>query len=103
MMDASSRPTRPKQITPKEFRIKHDRRHVHHVVRPVAPAGEETVKVSENLLGPKIDATFSRVAMSEFDYGNPLRPEEKNQRNHPQPDGDAAVGCDGGKNIQVEN
>ena len=83
--------------------IKHDRRHVHHVVGPVAPPGEKTVKVAEYFLGPKIHAPFSRVTMSEFDYGNSLRPEEKNQGNHPQPDGDAAIGRDGGKNIQVEN
>jgi len=58
---------------------------------------------SPNLLGPKIDATFSRVAMSEFDLRRSPVAREKNQGNHPQPDRDAAVGRDGGKNIQVEN
>ena len=83
--------------------IEHDRRHIEHVVGPVTPAGEETVEVSENLLGPEIDSTFARVAMSEFDDGDALRPEEKKKGNDPEPDGDAAVGGDGGDHVEVED
>src|SRR6266850_366800 len=150
MTEASSSPTRPKQITPNEFRtnpgfagilksaavtavpnrvhttipspiksaaampvaqdeygdsdeIEHHRGNVHHVVRPIAPAGEKAVEVAENFLRPKVDAAFPRVAMSELDHGNALRPEKKNQRDHPQPDGDAAVSGYRRNNIQVEN
>ena len=41
--------------------------------------------------------------MGEFDDGNALRPEEKKKRDDPEPDGDAAVGGDGGDYIQVED
>src|ERR1019366_3479465 len=83
--------------------IEHDRRHIEHVVGPVTPAGEETVEVSENLLGPEIDSTFARVAMSEFDDGDALRPEEEDEGDDPKPDGDAAVRGDRRDDIQVEH
>ncbi len=47
--------------------IQHDGRDVHHVVGPVAPAGEESVEVAEDFLGPQIDAAFAR------DSGAPVR------------------------------
>src|SRR6266446_7008392 len=83
--------------------IEHHGGNVHHIIRPIAPAGEKAVEVAENFLRPKIDAAFSRVTMSELNHGNALRPEKKNQRDHPQPDRDAAVGGDRRNNIQVEN
>src|SRR5882672_361015 len=83
--------------------IEHHGGNVHHVVRPIAPAGEKAVEVAENFFRPEIDAAFSRVTMSELNHGNSLRPEKKNQRDHPQPDRDAAVGGDRRNNIQVED
>ena len=56
--------------------IEHHGRHVEHVVRPVAPAGEESVEVAENLFGPQIDAAFAGIAVREFDDGDALRPEK---------------------------
>src|ERR1019366_445703 len=83
--------------------VEHDGRHVEHVVGPVTPAGEESVEVAEDFLRPEIDATLTGIAMSEFDDGDALRPEEKKKRDDPEPDGDAAVGRDGGDYVQVED
>ncbi len=83
--------------------IEHDCRHVEHVVGPVAPAGEESVEVAENFFGPEIDAAFAGIAVGEFDDGDALRPEEKKQRDDPEPDGDAAVGGDGGDDVEIED
>src|SRR5947207_12225597 len=33
--------------------IQHDGRHIHHVVRPVAPAGEKTMEVAKDFLDRK--------------------------------------------------
>ena len=57
--------------------VEHDRRHVEHVVGPVAPAGEESVEVAEDFFGPEIDAAFAGITVGEFDDGDALRPEEK--------------------------
>ena len=83
--------------------VEHDGRHVEHVVGPVAPAGEEAVEVAEDFLGPEIDAAFAGIAMGEFDDGDALRPEEEEQGDDPEPDGDAAVGGDGGHDVEVED
>jgi len=50
------------------------------------------VKVAEDFFRPEIDATFTGIAMRQFDDRDALRPEEEEKRNNPQPDGDAAVG-----------
>src|SRR5208282_4655169 len=82
--------------------IEHHRGDVHHVIRPVAPAGEEAVEIAEFPLGPQIHAAFPRIAMSKLNHGNSLRPEKKNQRNQPKPNGDAAVRRDAGHHIEIE-
>jgi hypothetical protein len=46
-----------------------------------------------------IDTTFARVAVRQFDHGNPLRPEEKEQRDDPQPNGDPTIGGNGRNNV----
>src|SRR5215472_1848017 len=84
-------------------KVQHDGGNVHHVVGPVAPAREKTVKVAEDFLGPQINAAFAWVTVREFDDGDALRPEKKKKRNDPKPDGDAAVCGDGWDNVQVEN
>jgi hypothetical protein len=43
--------------------VEHDRRHVEHVVGPVAPAGKKSVEVAEDFFGPEIDAAFAGIAM----------------------------------------
>ena len=83
--------------------IEHDRRHVEHVVGPVAPAGEESVEVAEDFLGPEVDAAFAGIAVREFDDRDALRPEEKKKRDDPEPDRDAAVGRDRGDNVEIED
>src|SRR5258708_40140103 len=83
--------------------IKHDRRHVHHVVRPVAPTGEKTVEVPEYFLGPEVDAALARITMREFNHGDALRPEEQYERDNPQPHRYATIGADGRNDVEVEN
>ncbi len=83
--------------------IEHHGRDVHHVVGPVAPAGEEAVEVAEDFFGPEVDAAFAGIAMGEFDDGDSLRPEKKNERNDPEPDGDAAVGGDRWDDVEIED
>ena len=83
--------------------VKHDGRHVEHVVGPVAPAGEKSVEVAEDFFRPEIDSAFAGITVGEFDDGDALRPEEKKKRDDPEPDGDAAVGRDGGDDVQVED
>jgi len=83
--------------------IQHHRRHIEHVVGPVAPAGEKAVEVAEDFFGPKIDSALSGIAVSEFDYGDALRPEKKNKRDEPEPHRDPTVGGYGGNYVQVED
>ena len=83
--------------------VEHDGRHVEHVVGPVAPAGEESVEVAEDFFGPEIDAAFAGITVGEFDDGDALRPEEKDEGDDPEPDGDAAVGGDGRDDVEVED
>ncbi len=52
--------------------VKHDRRHVEHVVGPVTPAGEKSVEVTENFFGPEIDAAFAGITVGEFDDSDAL-------------------------------
>src|ERR1700752_3073532 len=83
--------------------VQHDGGHVHHVVGPVAPAGEEPVKVAEDFFGPEIDAAFAGKAVGELDDGNALGPEEKQKVDEPEPDRDATVCGDGGDNVEIED
>src|ERR1700692_4406480 len=82
--------------------VEHDCRHVEHVVGPVAPAGEESVEIAKDFFRPQVDAAFAGVAMGECDDGDALRPEEEDEGDDPEPDGDAAVGGDGGDDVEVE-
>jgi hypothetical protein len=41
--------------------------------------------------------------VGQFDDGDALREEEEKKGDDPEPDGDAAVGCDGGDYVQVED
>jgi hypothetical protein len=61
------------------------------------------VEVAEDFFGPEIDSAFAGIAVSEFDDGDALRKEEEKKGDDPEPDGDAAVGCDGGDYVQVED
>jgi len=61
------------------------------------------VEIAEDFLGPKIDAAFTGKAVCEFDDGNALRQEEEQQRDNPEPDGDAAVGRDRRQDVEIEN
>src|SRR5579871_192089 len=95
--------TRAEHVNGNADEVEHDRRHVEHVIGPVAPAGKESVEIAENLLGPQIDATFARVAVSEFDDGDTLRPEEQKQGDDPEPNRNATVGGDRGNDVEIEN
>src|SRR5437016_12855524 len=95
--------SRPEHIDRDADEIEHHCRHVEHVVGPVAPAGEESMEVAEDFFGPEVDAAFAGIAVGEFDYGDALRPEEKKQGDDPEPDGHAAIGGDGGNDVQVED
>src|SRR5947209_3676894 len=61
------------------------------------------MEVSENFFGPQVDAAFSRIAMCQLDDRDSLRPEKQQQGNDPEPDRDAAVGRDGGHDVQIED
>jgi len=61
------------------------------------------VEVAEDFFGPKVDTAFAGIAVREFDDGNALRPEEKDERDDPEPDGDAAVGGDRGNHVEIED
>src|SRR6201999_1824870 len=84
--------------TEREYRyadeVQHHRRHIEHVVGPIAPAREESVKVTEHFFGPEIDAAFPGIALRQLNHGNALRPEKEKQRNQPQPDRNPSIGCD---------
>ena len=60
--------------------VEHDRRHVEHVVGPVAPAGEKSVEVAEDFFGPEIDSAFAGITVGEFDDGDALRKEKEEER-----------------------
>src|ERR1700686_1518933 len=92
-----------KRINRDADEVEHDRRHIEHVVSPVAPAGEESVEIAEDFFRPEVDAAFAGIAVREFDDGDALRPEEKKKGDDPEPDGDAAVGGDGRDDIEVED
>ena len=83
--------------------VEHHGGHVHHVVGPIAPAGKKTVEIAEDFLGPKVDAAFAGIAMCQFNNGDALGPEEKHERNNPQPDGDPAVCGDGRQDVEIED
>ena len=52
------------------------------------------MKIAENFFRPEVDSAFTGITMGEFDHGDALRPEEKEERDDPEPDGDAAIGGD---------
>ncbi len=51
--------SRPENENGNAHEIEHHRRHVHHVVGPVAPAGKETVPIAEDFFGPEVNAAFA--------------------------------------------
>ena len=61
------------------------------------------MEVAEDFFGPEIDAAFSGIAVSEFDDGDTLRPEEEKKRDDPEPDGDAAIGGDRRDYVEIED
>ena len=83
--------------------IKHDSRHVEHVVGPVAPAGQKSVEVAEDFFGPEIHSAFTGITVCEFNYREALRPEEKKKRDDPKPNGDTTVGGDRGNDVEIED
>src|SRR5262249_10480333 len=83
--------------------IQHYRRHVQHIVSPITPAGKKSVEVAENFFGPKIDSTFSRIAVRQLDHGDSLGPKEQQKRNDPQPNRDTTIRGNTRDYIQIEN
>ena len=61
------------------------------------------MEVAEDFLRPEIDAAFAGITVGEFDHGDALRPEEEDERDDPEPDGDAAVGGDAGDDVEIED
>ena len=61
------------------------------------------MEVAEDFFGPEIDAAFAGIAVGKFDDRDALRPEEKEQRDDPEPDGDAAVRRDGRDDVEIED
>jgi hypothetical protein len=61
------------------------------------------MEVSENFLGPEVDSTFAGIAVGEFDDSDALRPEKQDERDDPEPDGNAAICGDGGDDVEVED
>src|SRR5579864_3881439 len=83
--------------------VEHHRRHVKHVVGPIAPAGEESVEVAEHFFGPEIHPAFAGIPVREFDDSDALGEEKKKQGDDPEPDSDAAIGCDGWDYVEIED
>src|SRR5882672_6346977 len=83
--------------------VKHHRRDVKHVVGPVAPSREKSVEVAEDLFGPEIHATFSGIAVGEFNDGDALRPEEEDEGDDAEGNGNAAIVQDAGDHVEIEN
>src|SRR4029077_15369295 len=77
--------------------------HIHHVVRPVAPAGQEAVKVAKNFLGPQVDTAFAGIAVSQFNDGHSLGQKKQQEGDEPQPKGHSAVRGDARNHIEVED
>src|SRR6185437_1840787 len=61
------------------------------------------VPITENFFGPQVHAALPRKTMGEFDHGNALWPKKQTECDDPQPNRNAAVGRNGGKNVQVED
>ena len=61
------------------------------------------MKISEDLFGPEVNASFTGIAVSEFNDCNSLRPEKQNKGNDPKPNGDAAISGNRGNDVQVED
>src|ERR1700740_1945756 len=93
---------RPKRKNCDADEVQHHGGHVHHVIGPVAPARQKSVKISEHFFGPQIDAALARVSMSQLNYRNTLGPEKKGKAENPKPDRYAAIRRNARHNIQVE-
>ncbi len=61
------------------------------------------MEISEDFLGPKVDAAFAGIAVRELNDRNSLRPEKQNKGNDPEPNGDAAVSGYRRNDIQIKN
>ena len=83
--------------------VQHYRRHIEHVVSPIAPTRKKSVEIAEDFFRPKINSTFSGITVGQFDYSDGLRPEEKRERDDPQPHRHSAVSCDRRHHIEVEH
>ena len=59
--------------------------------------------MAEDLFRPEVDATFAGITVRQIDDSDALRTEKKKKRDDPEPDGDAAVGRDGGDNVEIKN
>src|SRR2546429_9257073 len=83
--------------------IQHHRWHIEHVIGPITPTRKKSVEIAEDFFGPKVNSTFSGIAVSQFDYSDGLRPEEKRERDDPQPHRHSAICCDRRHHIEVEH
>src|SRR5580700_5936070 len=83
--------------------VKHYRWNIQHVIGPVTPPGEKSVKVAKHFFGPKVNAAFTRITMCQLNHRDPLGPEKEQQRDDPQPDRYAAIGGNARNNIEIKN
>src|SRR5713226_944212 len=94
---------RARDVNGDAHEIQENRGDVENIVGPIAPSGEKAVEVAEDLFGPEIDAALTRITVGQFDDGDALRPEKKQQGQEPKPDGNAAVGRDGRNHVEVDD
>ena len=83
--------------------VEEQRRDVEDVVGPVAPPRHEPVEITEDLLGPQVHAALVRVPVRQLDDGQPLRPEEEQQCEDPQPDRHGPAGGDRRHCVEIQH
>ena len=76
---------------------------VQDVVDPVAPAAQKAVPLAEGALGPGVDPALVGVARGEVADGEPLRDEEEERRQHPEPDRARTRGGRGGEPAEAQD
>ena len=95
--------SRPERVYRDANEVEHHRRHVQHVVCPIAPPGQKSVEIAKNFFGPEINAAFPRIAVSQFDDCDALRPEEQQQGDDPEPNSHAAICSNRRHDVQIKN
>src|ERR1039457_5712821 len=85
------------------YEVKHHRRHIQHVIRPVTPAGKKSMKVAKDLFGPQVDSALSGIAMRKLDHSDSLLSKKQRQRDDPEPYRHATIRGDGRNNVEIEH